>query len=337
MPILSRFFLVTTQSGVKSMTLSLDGARERLVASHHAIIECVAAVWTYKYASGYTVMLRGPLTAHIIVTPSANGQLSLKFEHLQFDATHHDKFIALDAVMGQRVTNPRTPRIGAAPTPSPNGTSTVMNGDVDKNWDEPRILIEHGSIPGEPVNAFGIPQATMRCLELAESVGAMRDLINFSKDSSLGPIEALKRYAGRIRENSQVMASLGMNGGPPGSGGFMANGMNGVSPSPAITLHQGLSSPSSLGPSHLGPSKSPSMAIDQKPPIPLNNINAPPPPPSSTNPPSAGTPAQQQGVNTTPSMSHATLKRKQDTGSPSGSSGEPASKRLTRRRRPGGG
>ncbi|KIM60837.1 hypothetical protein SCLCIDRAFT_72284, partial [Scleroderma citrinum Foug A] len=66
-PILPRFFLVTTQAGVRSMTLSLDGARERLCSQTHAAIECVSAVWTYKYSNGYTVTLRGPLTVHVIL------------------------------------------------------------------------------------------------------------------------------------------------------------------------------------------------------------------------------------------------------------------------------
>ncbi|KZP02463.1 hypothetical protein FIBSPDRAFT_669908, partial [Athelia psychrophila] len=66
-PILPRFFLVTAQSGVKSMSLSLDGARERLLSQNRAVIECVTAAWTYKYTNGYTVTLRGPLTAHIIL------------------------------------------------------------------------------------------------------------------------------------------------------------------------------------------------------------------------------------------------------------------------------
>lgn len=55
-------------------------------------------------------------------------------------------------------------------------------------WEEPRVLISQGFIPGEPVNAFGIPQATMRCLELAESVAQMTDLIAFSREEGLGPL-----------------------------------------------------------------------------------------------------------------------------------------------------
>jgi hypothetical protein len=176
-PILPRFFLVTAQSGVKSMTLSLDGARERIFPSGHAIVECPAAVWTYKYANGYTVTLRGPLNAQLVICPlnvptnhpasqSAPHPCSLKFENLQFDANWHDKYIALESVMGQRITeSPKTPRTRNVPTPTANGIAPHSRDD-DKKWEEPRVLIERASIPGEPVNAFGIPQATMRCLEV---------------------------------------------------------------------------------------------------------------------------------------------------------------------------
>ncbi|KAF8628168.1 hypothetical protein AX17_006038 [Amanita inopinata Kibby_2008] len=90
-PILPRFFLVTTQSGVKSMSLSLDGARERLYArnQHHCVIECPSAVWTYRYSNGYTVILRGPLTAHIVVPPHIPSDVSSAFQggqrHLKFE------------------------------------------------------------------------------------------------------------------------------------------------------------------------------------------------------------------------------------------------------------
>lgn len=165
-PILPRFFLVTSQSGVKSMTLSLDGARERLVGQGHAVIECVQAVWTYKYHNGYTVTLRGPMTAHVLLYltgPPMQGNVTgqpwtLKFDQLQFDANTHDKLINIDAIAGARVDSPQL-SIG----PLPNGAGSPED---DHRYDEPRSVIEHASIPVEPVNAFGIPQATMRCLEV---------------------------------------------------------------------------------------------------------------------------------------------------------------------------
>jgi LIM-domain binding protein len=171
-PILPRFFLVTTQSGVKSMTLSLDGARERMYAQGHSVVECVGAVWTYKYNNGYTVTLRGPLTAHPPgSTPAAQGtQFLLKFEDFQFDANYHDKYISLDAIMGLRSLE--SPAVRNAPTPTLNGSTSLQQQqqqqlEEDKKWEEPRVTIERASLPGEPVNAFGIPQATMRCLEVS--------------------------------------------------------------------------------------------------------------------------------------------------------------------------
>jgi len=174
-PILPRFFLVTTQSGVKSMTLTLDGARERMYLPGHSIVECVGAVWTYKYNNGYTVTLRGPLTAHIVFTSphppgsaqAQGSQFLLKFEDFQFDANYHDKYISLDSIMGLRaLESPKTPGIRNAPTPTINGSTSQLQLEEDKKWEEPRVTIERASLPGEPVNAFGIPQATMRCLEV---------------------------------------------------------------------------------------------------------------------------------------------------------------------------
>lgn len=181
------------------MTLSLDGARERVYSQGHAVVECVTAIWTYKYANGYTVTLRGPLTAHLVmVSPHPPGHIIagqtpgtaappyvLKFDDFQFDANYHDKYLSLESVGGIRrpedsnapaggigtpVQVPKTPKVKEATMP------TMVNGIIgpgggappeeEKRWDEPRVIIDRATIPGEPVNAFGIPQATMRCLEV---------------------------------------------------------------------------------------------------------------------------------------------------------------------------
>jgi len=338
-PILPRFFLVTTQSGVKSMTLSLDGARERLLSQHHAVVECVAAVWTYRYTNGYTVTLRGPLTVHVLLIPHPNtapsqtSTYSLKFDHLQFDANLHEKFIALDSVMGHRQSeSPKTPRVRTAPTPSPNGT-VMHRMDDERIWEEPRVMIDHASIPGEPVNAFGIPQATMRCLELAESVSQMTDLIAFANETKLGPMDALAKLADKLREGSQGGPYMGI----PLSNGhlFPFQTMNGLSSSPAVTLYHSMSSSPSV--SHPGPS---AHSPQNLPPSADNSQKQTRPPTASgTAPPNSSTPANaptpsQSGM-TTPSMTSATLKRKtNDTNSPSQSNAEPSKKprKLNQRR-----
>jgi len=182
------------------MTLSLDGVRERCYAPGYAMVECVAAIWTYKYNNGYTVTLRGPLKARVIITtssPPGNHQaasaFTLKFEDFQFDANQHDKYIALENIMGVRMfDSPQVRHINAL-TPGVSAQAQAQ-AEEDRKWEEPRVLIEGATIPGEPVNAFGIPQATMRCLELAESVTAMADLIIFANDTTLGPLGELGAF-----------------------------------------------------------------------------------------------------------------------------------------------
>ena len=83
----------------------------------------------------------------------------MKFEHLQFDANVHHKLILVDSIRGTKVG--RSPLMGAyTHAPGMNG----MGSQPDRTQD--RVNYERSSIPGEPVNAFGIPQATMRCLEV---------------------------------------------------------------------------------------------------------------------------------------------------------------------------
>ncbi|KAH9956784.1 LIM-domain binding protein, partial [Russula dissimulans] len=195
-PVLPRFFLVTSQSGVKAMTLSLDGARERIVGPNQAVVQCVSAMWTYRYRNGYTVTLRGPFTAYVAVTPNAtqNGAsaqsvppspYTLKIDHIQFDSNLYEKHVAVDVISGNRLDANKTPQVRNVPTPSPitNGAGIPpppppqqpqpqpqpppQGGQRDdERWEEPRITYERAFIPAEPVNAFGIPQATMRCLEV---------------------------------------------------------------------------------------------------------------------------------------------------------------------------
>lgn len=81
---------------------------------------------------------------------------------------------------------PKTPRLknsNASASGSTGGQTPVMNGVTvkteqgpgqgqgqEEKWEESsRVVYERASIPSEPVNAFGIPQATMRCLEVCSA------------------------------------------------------------------------------------------------------------------------------------------------------------------------
>ena len=178
--VLPRFFHVTSLAGVNSMRLSLDGARERVVGPNHAMVQCVSAMWMYRYLNGYTVILRGPFTAHIVVMPNGPSFM-LKIDHFQFDCNLYEK-LSMDQIGGSRLDANKTPRVPNAPTPSPTVNDVGVPPQPplqlpqpppsqagqrdDERREEPGITYERAFIPAEPVNAFGLPQITMRCLEV---------------------------------------------------------------------------------------------------------------------------------------------------------------------------
>lgn len=165
---------MTTQSGVKSMSLSLDGARERLVSSTQACIECPDTLWTFRYENGYTIVLKGPFTSYVALTPDQPGQngttgYAVRIEQIVFDSMTHEKLIKLEDIEGHRVAS------------SPSAAQTF--GDVDPRFELPRWHLADASFPAEPINAFGVPQATMRCLEVRHKRPCMREFADDSLDS----------------------------------------------------------------------------------------------------------------------------------------------------------
>jgi LIM-domain binding protein len=178
------------------MTLSLDGARERVVGPNRALVQCVSATWTYRYHNGYTVALRGPFTAYVVMIPNAtqsgaqpesalNPTFSLKIGRIQFDSNLYEKNVSVNAIGGSRLDANGNPEVPNASTPLP----TVSDADApsqplplppfprevqedirrwEEPWEEHWITYDRAFIPIEPVNAFGVPQASMRCLEACE-------------------------------------------------------------------------------------------------------------------------------------------------------------------------
>ncbi|KAI0366206.1 hypothetical protein BV20DRAFT_662877 [Pilatotrama ljubarskyi] len=345
-PILPRFFLVTSQSGVKSMTICVDGARERLVNPSHALVECAQATWTFRYQNGYSIILRGPLTADIIVQPhpippqptpmGAVTSYALKLDRLQFDAFWHDKYVALDAIVGERLAE--SPR-GLPPSP---GLPAPQNEDPNR-FDEAKYIIEHAIVPTEPINAFGIPQATMRCLELAESVAQMSELIQFSQDTKLGPVDALARFADKLRLARGIPRGYLLPAPPTytphveGSSAFDGHGLNGVNGTPPNMFMHG--SGNTAGSSQGSSGGEPSQNASQPDGVDAKQAKGTPQASGST-PASASTPAAAPtpGGPTTPSMANATLKRKApptrsgDDSPTTANADQPPAKRAPRKR-----
>ncbi|TFK56243.1 hypothetical protein OE88DRAFT_1652902 [Heliocybe sulcata] len=332
-PILPRFFLVTHQSGVKAMQIAMDGARERLVNHTSAMVESQSATWSFRYGSGYIVTLRGVMLVVVSCAPGPANMPSYKIEQISFDAHFHDKVISLEYLFLNRMVmpneSPKTPR-----SRPPN-----QQREDERRIEDGIMVIDRQAMPPEPVNAFGIPQATMRCLELAESVSQMQDLINYSTENGLGPVEALKRYAQKLRETqgptsgmpstSQAIGPSSLHGdGSSTSSAFShANGVAGPSSS---TLYPPLGNPSNTQstPSSLSQNPQPQGSPSKQSKV----LQQATPTMSANTPVTHGTPTP---ANVTPSMAPATLKRKAGDTAPSsagGSDNPPAAKRITRKR-----
>lgn len=151
------------------MSLAFNGARERLQDTNHCVIECPEAIWTFFFSSGYTVTLKGPFTAHIHASPHSpdlpppipgHPNKNLRIDEMHFEAKLQYKSVSLDAIQGNRMPEPHKPI-----TPTPLGNPHME--EQIRQLEDPRIHIVNANLPGEPINAFGIPQATMRCLEVS--------------------------------------------------------------------------------------------------------------------------------------------------------------------------
>ncbi|KAK7020839.1 hypothetical protein R3P38DRAFT_3358056 [Favolaschia claudopus] len=142
------------------------------------------------FGIGHIVTLRGPLTAHLAICAAPPSQQPQGAPSGQAcGGAENDSNPQPYAIAGTLRTKDGAPL-----------------GVEEKEWAEPSLMIESGSIPGELVNAFGIPRATMRCLELWDSMEQLADLI--SNEQGEGPLVALKLSANKIREEQAQLAMI---------------------------------------------------------------------------------------------------------------------------------
>ena len=165
-------------------------------------MECNTAAFNYTFENGYVVTLNGPLRAHLQLEPNLQSgdpniqppppSHTLKFNHMEFSSRQITKYISLDAIKSgptndMGIMDHSTP-LGNGMNGVINGISGGMSNGINSATQTPlqqhavppgqqlspmsgggsgRTILERVSIPLEPVNAFGIPQATMRTLEVS--------------------------------------------------------------------------------------------------------------------------------------------------------------------------
>ncbi|PSS31976.1 hypothetical protein PHLCEN_2v2218 [Hermanssonia centrifuga] len=334
------------------MSVNIHGARERIITGNRAIVECTHATWTFNFINGYVVTLHGPLTAHIAaVLPNhlpldqrgpPDQPWAWRFEKLQFDAIRHEKYLSIAVIRSLRISNsPATPHLHSQQLM--NGTGMAQQEEEDRRYDDMHYIIDMARLPMEPVNAFGIPQATMRCLELAESVSQMTDLITYANAKGMGPRDSLRAFAAELRKNQ--------GGGMPNASGSGQHGPGAPGGGPGLNGLHAMASSSALygGAQPNAPAQPPSSLPPQNGPLtgtPKQSKAVPPSQPQasgsgSTAPVSASTPTSTT-AGMTPALPPSTLKRKattqSDTASPTtGNSEQGSGKRPARKRRTQGG
>ena len=148
------------------MSISLENAVERSNYGFGLVLESSTASWTFRYTNGYVVTLKGQFIA-TLVSVGMNQTSTLKFESITFDSKMHEKALRIEAIKGQRSEPMHLPLGTRAESTS---TMSSPSQDEEKQASDLVVVINQAQIPAEPVNAFGIPQATMRCLEVCSFI-----------------------------------------------------------------------------------------------------------------------------------------------------------------------
>ncbi|GAK67580.1 uncharacterized protein PAN0_019c5808 [Moesziomyces antarcticus] len=137
------------------------------------------------------------------------------------------------------------------------GTGTSSDDDA-KSQSGFSVAVERTFVPDYPVNEYGISLRAMRCLEITESVCQLRDLIDMSMRDKLGPIDALRKFAGQYRDmqSGRATAQVGAAGGALGDANGNGNGNGNAASAQQQQQQPAVNSAATPGPPPMGRSPS---------------------------------------------------------------------------------
>ncbi|XP_056863071.1 probable transcriptional regulator SLK1 [Raphanus sativus] len=202
--VLARLFEVKFSSGIVDELLSLDYPREYRVSNGKMVLEYRKVVQHTVYEQ-CRVVHEGPL--RIIFSPD------LKILSWEFCARRHEEFLV------RRVIAPQVNQLldvtqKFQSTISESGSSEgVSQKDLQTNSNivlgEGRKLAKVMEL--ESLNDHGYPKKYVRALQTYEVLKSTKDLMDFTFEHKIGPIEGLKRLSEQ-RARMQEMEQLGNNG-----------------------------------------------------------------------------------------------------------------------------
>ncbi|ONK73360.1 uncharacterized protein A4U43_C04F30420 [Asparagus officinalis] len=193
--ILPRLTQVEFESGVVDELLFLEKPHEFRLSSGMMVLECIKAVQEIVYEQR-RVIREGKL--RVIFTPD------LKILCWEFCSRGHEEFLSREAIMPKvnlllqaahkyqcAVSKKRTPGVPLALQASYNEAMSAVCQFLS-------------NLELHPLDDLGFSKSYMRCLQTSQVVNSMKDLIDFSLENKIGPIEILKFYSQQAAANLQA-------------------------------------------------------------------------------------------------------------------------------------
>ncbi|KAM0004407.1 putative LIM-domain binding protein/SEUSS [Helianthus debilis subsp. tardiflorus] len=186
--VLPRLFKIKYESGTLEELLYVDMPREYQNSCGQIVLDYAKAIQESVFEQ-LRVVRDGQL--RIVFTPE------LKICSWEFCARHHEELIP------RRLLIPQISQLGSAAqkyqASTNNAPSNQSAPDLQTNCNmfvaSARQLAKALEVP--LVNDLGYTKRYVRCLQISEVVNSMKDLIDYSRETNIGPMECLAKFPRR--------------------------------------------------------------------------------------------------------------------------------------------
>ncbi|KAF4612541.1 hypothetical protein G7Y89_g15591 [Cudoniella acicularis] len=195
-PALARYFHTHFESGIKTMQLIMEKGTEKDLPNNGHYIESPKSSFVYWFDTGSQLVANGTLRAHF--------DADQKIELLEFVTSSHEEYIPrtkiIEAARPLHEWGKEWHKVNAPPE---GKNSPEMNKKKAKALKSPPQPPPEIDLPTSKVKpSMGITPSVFRFLELAEVMGQMNPLFNYShQHSSLAPYAALDQYVSTVATN----------------------------------------------------------------------------------------------------------------------------------------
>ncbi|KAI3758548.1 hypothetical protein L6452_06115 [Arctium lappa] len=186
--VLPRLFKIKYESGTLEELLYVDMPREYQNSSGQIVLDYAKAIQESVFEQ-----LRVVRDGQLRIVFSAD----LKICSWEFCARHHEELIP------RRLLIPQVSQLGNAAqkyqASTHNASSNLSVPELQSNCNmfvaSARQLAKALEVP--LVNDLGYTKRYVRCLQISEVVNSMKDLIDYSREASIGPMEGLAKFPRR--------------------------------------------------------------------------------------------------------------------------------------------